>query len=113
LLALSDKRFVMSASDIKTAFNIRVGLYHRAAALVAHEGNMDGLHSTGQALKQVIAIFEKSPLVYKSQLGTKSRKYAKLSMFEQKAVIDALISQGVASQCVQSKAVLVSHICKA
>ena len=112
LLALSDKRFLMSASDIKIAFNIRIGLYHRAAALTAHEGNMDGLHSTGQALKQVTAIFEKSLLVYKSQLGTKSRKYAKLSMFEQKAVIDVLISQGIASQCVQSKAVLVSHICK-
>ncbi|WP_293750327.1 hypothetical protein [uncultured Paraglaciecola sp.] len=112
LLALSDKRFVMSASDIKTAFNIRVGLYRRAAALTAHEGNMDGLHSTGQALKQVRVIFEKSPMVYKSQLGTKSRKYSKLNLYEQKAVIDALISEGVASQCVQSKAVLVSHICK-
>jgi hypothetical protein len=112
LLALSDKRFVMSPNDIKTAFNIRIGLYRRAAALTVYEGNMEGLHSTGQALKQVSAIFEKSPLVYKSQLGTKSRKYSKLSLPEQKAVIDALISQGIASQCAQSKAVLVSHICK-
>jgi hypothetical protein len=112
LLALSDKRFVMSASDIKTAFNIRIGIYHRAYALTAHEGNMDGLHSTGQALQQVISIFEKSTLVYKSQLGTKSRKYSKLSIFEQKAVIDALISQGIATQCIQSKAILVSNICK-
>ena len=112
LIALSDKRFEIIPSDIETAFNIRIGLYHRAAALTAHEGNMDGLHSTGQALKQVSALFEKSSLVYKSQLGKKSRKYAKLSLPEQKAVIDALISQGIASQCVQSKAVLVSHICK-
>jgi hypothetical protein len=112
LIALSDKRFVMSASDIRTAFNIRVGLYHRAAALIAHEGNMDGMHSTAQALKQVITVFEKSTSVYKSQLGTNSRKYSKLSIFEQKAVIDALISQGIASQCAQSKALLVSKICK-
>ena len=112
LIALSDKRFEMSVRDIRTAFNIRVGLYHRAAALTAHEGNMDGMHSTGQALKQVITVFEKSPLVYKSQLGTKSRKYSKLNLYEQKAVIDALISQGIASQCADSKAVLVSHICK-
>ncbi len=112
LIALSDKRFEMSASDIRTAFNVRVGLYHRAAALTAHEGNMDGLHSTGQALKQVTTVFEKSPLVYKSQLGKKSRKYSKLNLYEQKAVIDALISQGIASQCADSKAVLVSNICK-
>jgi hypothetical protein len=112
LIALSDKRFVMSVSDIRAAFNIRIGLYHRAAALTAHEGNMDGLHSSGQALKQVTTVFEKSPLVYKSQLGTKSRKYSKLNLYEQKAVIDALISQGIASQCTDSKAVLVSNICK-
>jgi hypothetical protein len=112
LIALSDKRFVMSVSDIRAAFNIRIGLYHRAAALTAHEGNMDGLHSSGQALKQVTTVFEKSPLVYKSQLGTKSRKYSKLNLYEQKAVIDALISQGIASQCTDSKAVLVSHIYK-
>ena len=73
---------------------------------------MDGLHSTGQALKQVTTVFEKSPLVYKSQLGKKSRKYSKLNLYEQKAVIDALISQGIASQCAYSKAVLVSNICK-
>jgi hypothetical protein len=112
LIALSDKRFEMSPSDIRTAFNIRVGLYHRAAALTSHEGNMDGMHSTGQALKQVTTVFKKSPLVYKSQLGTKSRKYSKLNLYEQKAVIDALISQGIASQCANRKAVLVSHICK-
>jgi hypothetical protein len=73
---------------------------------------MGGLHSTGQAFEQVSAIFEKSPLVYKSQLRKKSRKYAKLSVSEQKAVIEMLISQGVASQCAQSKAVLVSHAFK-
>jgi hypothetical protein len=112
LVALSDKRFVMSASDIKTAFNIRVGLYRRSAAVTAQEGNMGGLHSTGQAFEQVSAIFEKSSLVYKSQLRKKSRKYAKLSVSEQKAVIEMLISQGVASQCAQSKAVLVSHAFK-
>jgi hypothetical protein len=112
LIALSDKRFVMSASDIRTAFNIRVGLYHRAAALIAHEGNMDGMHSTAQALKQVITVFEKSTSVYKSQLEKKSRKYSKLNLYERKAVVDALISQGVASQCANSRAVLVSHICR-
>jgi hypothetical protein len=112
LIALSDKRFEMNASDIRTAFNIRVGLYHRAAALTAHEGNMDGMHSTGQALKQVTTVFEKSPLVYKSQLGKKSRKYSKLNLYEQKAVIDALISQGIASHCADRRAVLVSHVCK-
>jgi len=112
LIALSDKRFEMSASDIRTAFNIRIGLYHRAAALTAHEGNMDGLHSTGQALKQVITIFEKSSLVYKSQLGKKSRRYSKLNLHEQKTVVETLISQGVASQCAHRKAVLISNICK-
>ncbi len=112
LIALSDKRFEMSPSDIRTAFNVRVGLYHRAAALTAYEGNMDGLHATGQALKQVITIFEKHPTLYKSQLEKKSRKYSKLNLYERKAVTDALISQGIASQCANRKAVLVSHICK-
>jgi hypothetical protein len=112
LIALSDKRFEMSASDIRTAFNIRVGLYHRAAALTAYEGNMDGMHSTGQALKQVISVFENHPFVYKSQLGKKSRKYSKLTLYEQKAVTEALISQGIASQCGNRRAVLVSHVCK-
>ena len=96
LIALSDRRFVIEAADMTTAFNIRVGLYRRAAALANHAGCLDGMHATGQALKQVASILQRVPGIYVSQIQNQSRRYQKLSLQEQKAVIEALESQGLA-----------------
>lgn len=110
LIALSDKRFEMQPKDLETAFNIRIGLYHRTAALARHEGSMDGLHATGQALEQVAAVFKKSQGLYKSQLQNYSRKYKALSLPERKAVIEALIGEGIAAPCKDKPAFLVSQV---
>lgn len=110
LIALSDKRFEMQPKDLETAFNIRVGLYHRAAALARHEGSMDGLHATGQALQQVAAYFEKAQGEYRSQLAARSRKYKALSLPERKAVVEALLSDGIVAVCKDNPKYLVSLV---
>ncbi|MEP5232496.1 MAG: hypothetical protein ABJQ78_13800 [Alloalcanivorax sp.] len=110
LIALSDKRFQIEPSDLQAAFNIRIGLYQRAAALARHEGSLDGLHSTGQAMQQLVEQFEKRPSIYRSQLKSLSRRYAALSVNEQRAVVDALVSEGVVEVDPARRAVLVSKI---
>lgn len=110
LIALSDKRFQIEPSDLQAAFNIRIGLYQRAAALARHEGSLDGLHSTGQAMQQLVEQFEKRPSIYRSQLKSLSRRYAALSVNEQRAVVDALVSEGVVEIDPARRAVLVSKI---
>lgn len=110
LIALSDKRFQIEPSDLQSAFNIRIGLYQRAAALARHEGSLDGLHSTGQAMQQLVEQFEKRPSIYRSQLKSLSRRYAALSVNEQRVVVDALVSEGVVEIDPSRRAVLVSKI---
>jgi len=110
LIALSDKRFQIEPSDLQSAFNIRIGLYQRAAALARHEGSLDGLHSTGQAMQQLVEQFEKRPSIYRSQLKSLSRRYASLSVNEQRVVVDALVSEGVVEIDPARRAVLVSKI---
>lgn len=110
LIALSDKRSQIEPSDLQSAFNIRIGLYQRAAALARHEGSLDGLHSTGQAMQQLVEQFEKRPSIYRSQLKSLSRRYAALSVNEQRVVVDALVSEGVVEIDPARRAVLVSKI---
>lgn len=96
LIALADRRFVIQRGDMETAFKIRVGLYHRAAALANHAGSLDGMHATGQALKQVAELLRRKPGIYRSQIPNQSRRYQKLSIAERKTVIEALTTEGYA-----------------
>lgn len=100
LIALSDRRFEISQSDIEQGFDIRIGLYKRMKALIDAEGVMNNLHVTAAAKEQLEKQFQKKPYLYKSQLPRVSRKFEKLSVFERKIVIEALVNDGV---CVQSE----------
>lgn len=110
LFALADKRFRIEPDDLFIAFDIRVGLYHRAATLARHEGSLDGLHITGQAAKQVEELFRRHDGLYKSQLPTFSRKYRGLSVAERHAVLEHLRDTGVFRADDNRKAYLHSEI---
>lgn len=110
LIALADKRFEISPADIEMGFDIRVGLYNRMNALVEAEGVMKNLHSTSAAKDQLEKLFGKKPHIYKSQLDKLSRKYEKLSVYERKLVIDALINEGICFQPVDNPKVLKSLV---
>lgn len=101
LFALAHKRLEMIPSDLEAAFNIRIGLYHRAAALVKQEGNLEGLHETTAAVDQLKNAC-KGKTVYKSKLSSLSRKYKSLSVRDQGAVLQSLINNGYA-QNVENK----------
>lgn len=94
LVVLSDKRFTIEPQDLQTAFNIRIGLYHRGAALAADKGSLSGMHSHGEALQQVVGLFRKHRALRKSELAARSRKYKKLSAPEQQAVLRQLLDEG-------------------
>lgn len=109
LVALSDRRFTIEPADLQTAFNIRIGLYHRAAALTKDKGSLSGMHKTGEALEQVVGLFRKKRCLRKSELITHSRKYGKLAIHEQRAVLQQLIDEGHATQDPDKKALLHSN----
>ena len=97
LFALSDGRLKMNADDIKKAFAIRVGLYHRAATLAQLRGSLDGLHYTTKALEQVTQVFQKKEGLFRSQIAPFSRLFSKLAVTEQNLVISTLIENGIAA----------------
>lgn len=111
LLALSDRRLSISAEDIKTAFAIRVGIYHRASKLAKENGSLDGLHKTTSAYEQVVEVFEKKQSLYRSQIPAFSKKFKALSVREQKEIIQALLDNEVVSHTKESEAHLISQIC--
>lgn len=95
LIALSDTRLEMNASDFETAFKIRRGIYDRTYKLAQVEGSISGLHKTVEAAEQLTNALRGKSVVYKSQLQNFSRKYKSLSLQEQKAVVDRLLGDGV------------------
>lgn len=95
MIALCDRRTQMEPDDLMIGFDIRIGLYQRAAALAAHEGSLDGLHETGEAAKQVEALFKRRPGMHRSTAINDSKKMKKLPVQLQKAVIEYLIDNGV------------------
>lgn len=110
LIALAARRLTIEPGDLQTAFNIRVGLYHRASALARHEGSLEGLHATGKALEQVAEVFRRAPSLYRSQLPALSRRYKSLSLPERNAVVEALMAEGIAEKHVTKYAVLLSLV---
>nr|WP_297349007.1 hypothetical protein [uncultured Glaciecola sp.] len=95
IIAISDQRTQIEPKDLQIAFSIRVGLYERTRALVAHEGSLSGMHKTGEAMAQVETLLRKNEFLYKSALRAKSRKYAALSVPEQQAVLRSLQDNGI------------------
>lgn len=94
LVALSDSRTEINVQDLRTAYAIREGLYHRVRAMVSHEGGFTGMHATGQALEQLRDVLTRKEFVYKSRLPALSRKYKGLSLPERQAVLAALYDAG-------------------
>lgn len=94
LFALSDRRQEINASDIKTAFSIRLGLYHRANALVVQSGAISGSHETTKAMDQIIGLLERHGTLYVSQLKNYSRAYKALHVSEQNTVLNTLLARG-------------------
>ena len=95
LIALAHDRRQMEPQDLMTAFDIRCGIYERAFALAAHEGSLDGLHETGEAAKQVEALFRRKAGMHRSTAIKDSKKMQKLPVHLQKAVLDYLFDNGV------------------
>ena len=110
LFALSDRRQAIEAQDLKLAFTIRIGLYHRAAALAQHEGSLSGMHQTGEAMEQIHQLLKNNQLLYKSQLPNRSRKYNKLSIAERNAVLSALFEHGIAAPVKDNPKIIVSCV---
>ncbi|MCW7752735.1 DUF3987 domain-containing protein [Desulfobotulus sp. H1] len=94
MIAVADGRMEIGADDIETAYAIRMGLYHRAAAIVKDEGNIGDLHPTMAAAEQIIGVLKKHPWLYRSALGKHSRRYKTLSPRCQKDVVDLLLRDG-------------------
>ena len=101
LFALSAKRNEINADDMRLAYKIRLGLYHRASVMVEQSGAISGAHETTKALDQVRTLVQKNSAkgnaTYISQLKKSSRAYAALHINEQYAVIRTLIAQGDAA----------------
>lgn len=110
LIALSDQRMEISAADLQTAYNIRLGLYHRTAALMEQEGAISGLHDTSQAVEQIKATLKKRKEIYRSQLPALSRKYKGLGERDRKTVIESLVDGGYMVPAPGSRARFVSHL---
>ncbi|MGM0782991.1 MAG: hypothetical protein ACQEUM_02640 [Pseudomonadota bacterium] len=110
LIALSDQRVEISASDMETAYSIRLGLYHRSKALLDDSGAIDGQHVTSQAVGQIEGALQRNHTIYRSQLPKLSRKYKALSVRDREAVVSALVDGGSMSQVPGSKAKFMSHL---
>ena len=96
IIALSDRRTVVEKADLDWAYKVREGMYHRAAALIGHDGAISGLHATGIAVQQLTKVLKKVPRLYRSALGSRSRKYDSLSVHDQAGVVRTLITNGTA-----------------
>ncbi|NOG32944.1 hypothetical protein HLB35_16305, partial [Halomonas sp. TBZ9] len=103
LIALSDKRTTIDASDLQTAYNIRLGLYHRTAAMVADSGAISGMHVTGQAFEQIKGVLHKKATFYRGEFKTRSRKFKELSERDKDSVVQSLISNGLITPITNSK----------
>jgi hypothetical protein len=93
-IALSDKRLIITAEDLQTAYGSRLGNYHRVSDLIIDAGSLSGMHPTGKAKAQLQAAFRRFPTIYRSQLHNFSRQYEKLSMQEQGHVLASLCAEG-------------------
>ena len=111
LFALSDKRLTIEPQDLNKAFAIRSGLYKRAAALAAKEGSLDESHVTSKAYKQLEKYATKKAVLYRSQLDSYSRQYAKLSINEKNAVLNMLQNNAVLQRVEGKPKILASLVC--
>jgi hypothetical protein len=98
VIAMCEGHKHIGPEDMETAFKIRLGLYHRAAASIRAESAIEGGDTLGKAKKQLAKAIEKHGVVYISQLEKNSRAYAKLSMRDQRAVQEALVREGVCNR---------------
>lgn len=95
IIAIASGHNHIGPDDIETAFKIRIGTYKRASAAIRKDGNIDGNDVSVKAKDQIAKALETHKVIYISQLSKNSRAYAKLTLRDQKAVQDALLSEGV------------------
>ena len=95
LIALAHDRRAMEPQDLITAFDIRIGIYERTAALAEHDGTLDDTHETGAAERQLVGAFKRHQGIYQSRLELYSRKFKRLPTYARKQVIEYLINCGV------------------
>lgn len=98
LFCLSRGDSEINAEDMAGGFDIRLGLYQRAAAAAGVDGAMEGRHETAEALEQVRTALERHGRLYKSQLQSFSRKYRALPVRDRHAVLMAAFSEGWAAE---------------
>src|SRR5690625_1830214 len=98
LFCLSRGDSVISDADMRRAFDIRLGLYHRDAAAAGVDGAMEGRHETAEALEQIRAALERHGRPYKSSLQSFSRKYRGLSTRDRQSVLLAASREGWAAE---------------
>lgn len=112
LFALADKRTEIDANDMKLAYQIRLGLYHRASAMVEQSGAISGAHESAKALDQVKELVQRNgnngKATYISQLDKRSRAYAKLHINEKQSVIRILIDMGEIAYHPENRKLLVA-----
>jgi hypothetical protein len=96
LIALSDRRTTVKATDVEVAFAIRFALYRRAATLVGTDGALSGMHATGKAAEQLSVAFRRHAFIARSHLASYSRAFKGLSTAERESVVRALLADGIA-----------------
>jgi len=94
VIALSDLRTVITVEDMTTAFAIRLGMYHRAAAIIGRDQTMSDLVPTGKAVAQVTEVFKRKESLSISRMRDFSRAFKSLSANDQASVIRMLVMQG-------------------
>lgn len=112
LVALSDLRIEITADDLRIAYAVREGLYHRVRVLADYDGAISGMHVTGQALEQVRGVLRRHKSIRKCHLANFSRKYKGLSVQERNAVLAALYDSGEIADVKDHKGLLASQICE-
>lgn len=98
LLCLARGGSEINGPDMATAYNIRLGLYQRAAAAAGIAGAGSGRHETAEALEQIRASLERRGVMYKSELQAASRRYRALPVRDRHTVLMAAFGEGWAAE---------------
>ncbi len=107
-IAISDQRLEITRSDLALAYSIRLNLYNRAKIYFDNEKVLSGSDDTVAAYEQITDVIARKKTISISRLKDHSRKYAKLKIYEQRAVLDMLQRNGiVTSKLVKGGCILI------
>ncbi len=110
-IAMSDSRMQIDQTDMNIAFAIRKNLYERSKVfLVGSFGALSDGHDTVKATDQIRAKLTKCDHISVSRLRDYSRAFRKISVREQKDVIQQLIEEGAMEEDSSVKGRMASRI---